>query len=163
MKIILYKRDDSFLSKLVSFVTRSEYTHSAILLRRGKHCYFSDSSLEEGKIIMLKTIDIPARVQNREFDVFDINTADRDCAGFTRASELSGGKYDTTGAVLWTFFKLFGITNKNFYCFEYTIEILKQYYTLDNASVKNPSGDTVKKLAEHFGTKARFLNCGRVN
>ncbi len=158
MKIILYKRDNSFLSRLVAFVTKSYYTHSAVLLKHRGQCYFSDSSLSKKGIIITKIADTPEYLKNRHYDIFEIKTNDLDFRAFNRAKELEGKNYDTTGAILWTFYKFFNITNKNFYCFEYTIELLKQYYNLED--FKNPNGDDLYNLASFYGKKTRFLNCG---
>ena len=162
MKIIIFKSNTSTLSRLISIITGSDYSHSAILLKHDNLCYFTDSSFTERGVLLTKLSDIEEYLNSREYVIYDIQTTDKDYKAFTRASELVSESYDTTGVILWSFFKMFRITNKKYYCFEYTIEILKQYYFIEDDVSRNPNGDTIISLADKFGFKARFLNCNKV-
>ncbi len=167
MKVILYERDSSFLSSLVSFVTGSKYTHSAVLLRYGK-CYFSDSSLSEG-IILTPIHKIPDYLKNRKYIIYQLKDTSptTDLEAFNKASSLTGSTYDVKGALFWTFYrtlKAIGLKKKNskLYCFEYTLEILKCYYTIEDQLTYAPTGDTIKDFMEENGVEVRFLNCDKV-
>ena len=168
MKVIMYKRDNSFLSRLVSIITGSEYTHSAVLHQYGNKCYFSDSSLSYG-IIVTPLAQMPEYLKDREYEVYQPKVVSKasDLDAFVKMSELSGGDYDVQGAVTWVISRLLkkiGIFRRNskLYCFEFTLELLKCYYNIDKELLYSPNGDTVRDFMVENGSKTRFLNCKRV-
>lgn len=168
MKVILYERDNSILSRLVKIVTGSRYTHTAVLLKHGNVCYFSDSSLNDGIVVTPKYY-IPDYLKTRKYKIYQLNntTTETDYDAFIKMSELAGEDYDVKGAKLWLlyrFLKTIGLSRKNkkLYCFEYTLEILSCYYTIDEDLKYTPSGDTIRDFMVKNGTETRFLNCNKV-
>ena len=168
MKIILYKRGDSFLSKLVSVVTGSQYTHSAILISHEGKCYFSDASLTDG-IVVTQLRNLPEYLKDRDFDIYQLNgiTDVLNNDAFAKILKLVGEPYDLTGTTLWLWYRLlksigFYKQNNKYYCFEYTLEVLSSYYTIDKKLFIAPSGDTIHNLMKQLASPTRFLNCNKV-
>lgn len=167
MKVILYKKDKSFLSRLVSMVTRSNYTHSALLVQKDGQCYFSDSSLNKG-ITIVPLHKIPEYLKDREFEIYQIcgTTKQGDLEALQKMEDLVGLSYDIQGASLWLLYralKAVGIRlkNKKMYCFEYTLEVLNCYYTIEEKLTYAPSGDTIKDLMGMYSIGTRFINCNK--
>lgn len=130
-KIYLYK-PNSFWGRVITFVTRSPYSHTAVEINGIVY----DSSETRGTFAQSDIIP-----QTREHDVF---VFDGDLTVWLWT--MKGKKYDWQG--VWGY--IFGINNKNkFYCFETSYSALM---FLEIAKAPMPykvNGNTVKRVLSY--------------
>lgn len=161
MKIVIFEQKNTapWLSKLLN---KDKYNHVAILLNHGRHCYITDSSREACGTATRNLIDFPSYLKNRPYIIYSISTADLDFAGYRRASELRRSPWNSSSRVESFIRRLLGLKTSSYNCFEYAIEILKQYYIIEDKEILNPDAQTVTRLAERYGIKGEYLNCKKV-
>lgn len=134
-KIYLFK-PVSLFGRIISFVTRSPYSHSAVEIDG----VIYDSSEKRGS-----------------FGIANINLSDRFHIEFEVEGDLSGWlkrmegtQYDWVGIFGW-FFKFNDYTR--FYCFEATYEALVEINVTERKVLPRIDGNTIKAILVSYSTE----------
>ncbi len=124
IKVVLFRKNDSFISKCIAKVTGSDITHSAVLY---KDVMF-DSSEVRGNFGRANQKDYKGRM----IEVYPLGASEQQFQDWLFLH--SGKKYDYKGVIGWFFWKYFGNWTKNqklnsksrVYCFEATADLISR-------------------------------------
>lgn len=157
VKIVLFRKSSSIISKCISLVTSSNITHSAVFFD-GE---IWDSSEKRGKF---GKADVK-KLQNRTVEVYHLGAND-DQANLWLI-KMNGKRYDYLGIIQWGFFYLAGrffekyrLNSKNkVYCFEATGAIITR--VIKRKFPVNVTGENLRRTLgkpEFIGELKEYIN-----
>lgn len=156
VKILLFRKTNSIISRGISLVTGSNITHSAVLYDD----QIFDSSEKRGKFAAARI----KKLQNRKVEVYHLGAKEDQTEAWL--VKHSTKEYDYSGLIQWFLFWIFGrFVNKlriasrdKVYCFEATAALITRVTGLKFP--KNISGDHLKRTLgkpEYIGSLKEYL------
>ena len=163
MKVVLFERDKSFLSRLTSIITGSSFTHAGVILTIDGYCFYTDSAFKTSGIRSVPLNQLPDYLKTRNTIIFDLGYSEYlEREAIIKMNNLVGTRYDYLGAMFWAVayrLKKLGLSvfNRRLYCFEYALELLNSYHKVPVELLAAPNGND---LFELLSSKPRSYNLG---
>lgn len=151
MKIVLYyTHEKSFISRLISFITRSDITHASIINRRVN--YDTDMLKKEFQ----RERSLLTREPDRKCIVYDFGD-EVDCDAWIQ--QAIGVPYDLLGYFLW----IFGKNPSEMHCFDTITEVLKASgFAVPEDLLKRPTGTKLRYYLDSLDNIKTEMTCKEV-
>jgi len=139
MKVVVFKKNKSIISRLISSITKSDYTHAGIMINE---CSIIDASESRGYV------DIKSywEYKDRDCVIYDIKrTHNND----KEMKSYIGVSYDYKGVLGWLL-KLDDTTK--FYCFEFVAKMIRTSRNNEDDIELSLTGDSIIGLLKRFNS-----------